>query len=300
MIGRQAMSAPPTILLHAGTPKTGTTSLQRYLFAERVNLRRQGTLYSADVGVQRRSPVEAVPKHQWLIAQLLSNNPQDLLDRIGRIIATEAGGCDRVILSTEGLFNHWADIPPAGLSTLRALRERYPVQLCVWFRDPVAYVRSYYCQVLKNPAGPHPLYGRDLTVDELLDSAWFQRQLQYDRYLDETTQVLGSSTVQAFAYAGDTVESFCRSYRLPMPTDLGQRANAGLSSDAVASLRALNRSRVDAGTREAIVAEIVQSDLRSDAQAFVLSDAEIKRAGAISKQSVAALRDRFGIVLTSL
>ena len=295
----EAMSAQPTILLHAGTPKTGTTSLQRYLFAERANLRRYRTLYPADVSAQHPFDASAVPKHQWLIAQLQSSKPQGLLNRIGGIVATEAEGCDRVILSTEGLFNHWADIPPVGLTTLRALRDRYRVELCVWFRDPSAYVRSYYCQVLKNPAGPHPLYGRDLTVDDLLDSAWFQRQLQYDRYIDEATQVLGRGTVQAFAYSDDTVASFCEFYCLPTPALTSPRANEGLSIAAVAALRALNRRHLAVSTREIMAGEIVRADRQTDVQPFTLSGAEISRVRALTDHMVAALRERFGIVLTA-
>lgn len=283
------------IILHAGTPKTGTTSLQSYLHAEREQLRAGGTLYPA---IELRGGLAlAVPKHQWLIRLLRSGAAAELLDRVDIIAKTEATGCERMILSTEGLFNHWLDIAPAGRDALRTLAARYQVEMCVWFRDPVAYARSYYCQLLKNPPENHPLYGRDLSVDQLLDDRWFRRQLEYDRFVDEVTTVLGPGTVKPFAYGGDTVEAFCDVYGLPRPGSRPGRENVGLKHFGVDALRALNRHRNAGEAREAAVAAIVRLDRSVASAPFMLSEAETARVHAISDHGLTILRRRFGLVL---
>ena len=60
-------TAKPDLLLHVGTPKTGTTSLQFALHKSHDLLLRCGILYP-DVELH-----PAPPKHQWIASQLLAN-----------------------------------------------------------------------------------------------------------------------------------------------------------------------------------------------------------------------------------
>ena len=57
------------IILHAGTPKTGTTSLQLFLHTHHDALLDRGILYPR-AGIA--PPPE--PKHQWMIGDLMSGD----------------------------------------------------------------------------------------------------------------------------------------------------------------------------------------------------------------------------------
>ena len=80
-------------------------------------------------------------------------------------------GVEKVFFSTEGLFNHWWDIGEEGRSMLHFLGSRLPVKFLTCLRDPVEFAASLYVQYLRNPP-VHPCYGRDLSLEEMLEVPW--------------------------------------------------------------------------------------------------------------------------------
>lgn len=56
------------LIVHVGTPKTGTTSVQRYLDKKQRKLRGKGILYPHNLE-KLQNPTS--PKHQWCSAELV-------------------------------------------------------------------------------------------------------------------------------------------------------------------------------------------------------------------------------------
>ena len=59
------------LIIHAGTPKTGTTSLQTYLHKKQRRLRNRGILYPHNIE-KLQNPT--APKHQWFEKNLITGH----------------------------------------------------------------------------------------------------------------------------------------------------------------------------------------------------------------------------------
>ena len=164
----------------------------------------KGVLYP-DVGLVPGSE----PKHQWLVDLTLAAD----LPGLGRHVAAVArqakeANASRVILSTEGLFNHWFDFPTAGKAMLAALFASFDVTVWVVFREPVSWALSQYIQGVKNP--PYhlaPSYATTEPLEKLIDHEYYLTRLQYARFVQDAEIVFGAGAVHAMRYeSGDIVE----------------------------------------------------------------------------------------------
>jgi hypothetical protein len=278
------------VILHAGTPKTGTTSLQVYLARKRDELARRGLIYPPTDG----GP-SSKPKHQWLVGALMAPDGREFKRRLELLLNTQ--DAHTLILSTEGLFHHWWDFSKGGREALRWLGEVVPVGLMVWFREPVEFVRSNYIQMLKNPTGFVPCYGRDLSIEQVLDDPWFARHLDYVGFVRDAERLLGAGTVMPFAYDGDTIGLFLAATGV---SDVGAEAlNEHPTMGAVGTelLRVLNRRELDVEQKRKAVELIGRLDamLGPASERLVLSEDTERRIRDLSQASVRALAEDFGI-----
>ena len=283
-----------TLVLHAGTPKTGTTSLQIYLDRQREALMRRGILYPRIDGSAR----PAKPKHQWLVNMLLAADGNALIEKIDQVLGEPDASIHTVILSTEGLFHHWWDFSTAARAALAALAERTTLRVFVWFREPVAFVRANYIQMLKNPRGSLvSCYGRDVSVDEILEDRWFSRHLDYMGYIRDVEALLGRGTVTPFAYRGDTIAAFLRGVGVTDMEPAHLSAHRSIGSFGVDVLRGVNRRGLAADCKADAVALIERLDaiLGPLSQPLPISAATARRIRERAADSVDWLEREFGI-----
>jgi hypothetical protein len=282
------------LILHAGTPKTGTTSVQRYLDGHRAALLRKGILYP-----RAQMAPDQKPKHQWIVDALLAGDRGDFTEKIEQVLAEANPDTHTIILSTEGLFNHWWSFTAAGRDALASLVDRFSVSVWVWFRDPVSFVRSDYIQMLKNPRGHVSCFGQDLSVDEVLDDHWFSKHLDYIGFVKEVDAVLGPGTVVPFAYYGDTVYAFLTSLGVEYAEPASLRANRTLGEVGVELLRIFNRYDLPEEKKRAGVALIGEVDalLGLASQPLKLTPATEERILSLASKSVYVLKRDFGLSL---
>ncbi len=93
------MTAKPKLLLHVGTHKTATSSIQSLLEENRPELERQGFCYPAT----DRPPFPNLPKHTSLYTALMGGPDAIRVERDHIMRAFEASGCNTLVLSEEGL-----------------------------------------------------------------------------------------------------------------------------------------------------------------------------------------------------
>jgi hypothetical protein len=283
----------PRIILHAGTPKTGTTSLQHYLRSNREALLARGISYP----LHGTDEEPGQPKHQWFVRGLVASNSAALMRDMKRALGETSRPIDTFILSAEGLFNHWWDFSRSGRRALAALAAEYPVELWVWFRDPAAFVGSNYVQVLKNaPNRRIRCYGRDLPPETILADAWFARHLDYAGFVRDVERVLGAGSARLFAYAGDTVDSFCGALRMSGLPPPPKRYNASLGAEAVALLRVLNGTGLGQG-RALVVDRLARMSAQLGDRPFSLPSRVVDRIEEMSAPSLLALKREFGFDL---
>lgn len=234
------------LVLHAGATKTGTTSLQWYLDSQRVVLAGDGIWYPPSSHLKGKEP-----KHQRLVLVLMGADEAAFVECIQEALRDMPESAHTVILTTEGIYNHWRDYPPQAKGLLRHLADLFDFEMCVWFREPVSFATSLYAQYLTNPQMPGPqanVYGRDIGFEEAMRDNWFRGQLDFLGFYYEARALFGQDRVTPFLYSGNTIETFLAHYavrqkRAVRMAEAARRENSGLSAAGVRLMRSVNRWR---------------------------------------------------------
>lgn len=233
------------LIIHAGTPKTGTTSVQTYLDKKQRKLRSKGILYPHNL---EKIQNPTAPKHHWFEKNLVAAHFEHFLENFKNIISQINNDTHTIILSSEGVFNYWWDFPNESKRILADLGELFDTEIWVWFREPLNFIESYYKQCIRNPQiEGNPCYGKDLSFAEMLDIEWFAQHLDYQGFVSGCQTWLGDESVSIFKYGGDVVQEAIQKLGLATPHDNPTpRQNESLNSASIALLRTINRYDVRA------------------------------------------------------
>ncbi len=225
------------LVLHGGAPKTGTSSLQWHLAENRAELAARGIWFPPP-------SFSPEPKHQPLSARLRKGDIAGFVAYIESALRDMPDDTHTVILTTEGVFNHWWDYPPEAKAALRRLAALFDFELCLWLREPVSFAAALWEQYLRNPQTEGPsasVQGRDVSLAEAMEDDWFRRHLDCFGVYQEMELLFGKGRVRALRYQGDTVQRFLDEYDIaPLPVP-SRRRNASLGRFGVALVRFINR-----------------------------------------------------------
>lgn len=248
----QLKSQKLKLIIHAGTPKTGTTSLQTYLEKKQRKLRVRGILYPHNLE-KAQSPT--APRHQWFEKNLVTTHLEHFLENFKNILAQVKNDTHTIILSSEGIYNSWWDFPDDSKKILAELSELFDTEVWVWFRKPLFFIESYYKQCIRNPrVESNPCYGRDLSFAEMLDIEWFSRHLNYQGFVDECQTLFGGENVSVFQYQGDVVQDVLQRIGLATPHDNPTpRQNQSLNNASIELLRTINQYNLKAKDKELLM-----------------------------------------------
>lgn len=284
------------LILHVGTTKTGTTTLQHALNAARAGLIAEGILYP-DVDLNRGPS----PKHQWLTNLLLAEDVDGFARNVASVASqAKAAGAARIVMSTEGLYNHWFDFSPVARRALEALADSFDVTVWVVFREPVAWALSMYVQAVKNPPfALAPPYSTSEPAEAVIGHAYFETRLQYHRFVEDAESLFGRGTVVPMQYEAGEIMGQARRFlgvdaaALPGVGD----QNKALSMLGLDLMRRLNSLRIPWEAREPIASAIVELDrtLAATSEPVVASADVRSKVLAMSRESEEHLRRRFGI-----
>ncbi|MBN9889811.1 hypothetical protein [Salipiger abyssi] len=233
----------PTLYLHTGLHKTGTTSLQKAFFDNRAGLARQGLLYP-ETGL---SPHPSNWGHHELAYALRQPGPGEALWQALREEA-DAAGLDRVLVSSEALSH----LPYPGLPASRPYKliarifAGYDIRLVVYLRpqaDMIAALYRHHVKALGERRDPFDFI------------AQVAPRLEYQHYLNTAAAGLGPEAILPRRYqpgalvdrdiiadmATVTGIDLTREFRRP-----GTPLNRGLSADGLAAMLDANRRLADA------------------------------------------------------
>jgi len=274
---------PLKLIIHAGTPKTGTTSLQTYLDKKQRKLRGKGILYPHNI---KNIQNPTAPKHQWFEKNLVTTHLENFVENFKNIVAQVKEDTHTIILSSEGIYNYWWDFPEESKDLLRVLSKLFDVEIWVWFREPLQFIESYYKQCIRNPQlENNPCYGKDLSFAEMLEIDWFARHLDYQGFVDECQMIFGNNNVSAFKYEGDVVQEVIRKLGLATPSDNPTpRQNQSLNNASVALLRTINRYDIKAKDKELLIPHLkeINAVLESYARDTLIDGASHRRVLALA------------------
>ena len=260
------------LILHAGTSKTGTSSLQWHLGLNRKALSDKGLWYPPPY-------MSKPPKHQQLVSLLVRADKGAFAEYIESALRDMPGNTHTVILTTEGIFNHWWDYSPHAKDMLRNLAMLFDFELCVWFRDPQYFATALYAQNIRNPkmsGGASATYGRDVDFAAAMKDRWFRRHLDYLGFYYEAQCLFGESRVRAFLFTRDTVQTFMDEYGIDgLPADHRWR-NKSMRRPGVEIMRIANRFHLDQKEQQRVVDLVGEIDdiIGVRSEEFVLSEEE--------------------------
>jgi hypothetical protein len=261
------------LIIHAGTPKTGTTSLQTYLDKKQRRLRGKGVLYQHNLDKLQNT---SAPKHQWFEKNLITTNLESFLENFKNIISQVKSDTHTIILSSEGIYNYWWDFPDESKNVLHELSKLFDIQIWVWFREPTSFIESYYKQCIRNPQiEGNPCYGKDLSFAEMLNIDWFSQHLNYQGFVTECQTLFGDNNISVFKYGGDVVQEVIQKLGLATPHDNPTpRQNNSLNSASIRLLRTINSYNIKAKDKELLMPHLkeINAILQSHADDTLIDD----------------------------
>lgn len=249
----KAFPVPLRLVLHAGTQKTGTSALQETLFRNVAELAGRGIWYPpARVDPHKK-------KHQFLVDHLLAGNRSAMVQAFDEIVASAPSNTRTIVLSSEGLFNHWWDYPPASKAMLRRLGTAFALEVWVCFREPLAFASTHYAQVLRNPRVHAPAYGLDAGLDEMLENDWFVKRFDYLGFVLELEHLVGERNVRLFRYGPDIVRRIFRALGADEPETVPS-VHPSMRVSGAELMRVVNRYHLPADEQAAAEALVLQLD----------------------------------------
>ena len=238
------------IILHAGTPKTGTTSLQFLLAEKHEELLANGILYPKYY--LDTNP----PKHQWIVSLLKQNNFNELFIYLKNIyLESIEKNVNTIFLSTEGIFNHWWDFTDEAKEVLRIMAKYFNIKLYVVFREPCSFLESFYKQNLKNPQMlATKCYGKNSTFTEMSKDEWFIKHLDYLGFIHESETIFGKENLELFTYSSKIIDDILKKMNITFDKlNEEKRKNTGQTNISVELLMNINKYNLNASDKKDVI-----------------------------------------------
>ena len=251
-----ALLPEPSIVLHIGPPKTGTTAIQAAFHVARASVERQGVHYA---GSRRHSiaAIQAALGRRWIRGDAPPpiSAWHELRDEIHRSRAP------RVLLSSE----FFADADPGRIRSVVDELGAERVQVVVTLRPLAKILPSQWQQYVQS--GLRASYGPWLDAmlnqpgTKLSPSFWHRHRS--DSLIARWASVVGPDRVTAVVVDDTDREMILRTFErllglvggtLALQDDL---ANRSLTLQEIEAVRALNRTFAQAGLPRSLHAEIV-------------------------------------------
>lgn len=212
----------PRLFLHIGQTKTGTTTLQGFLHANRDALLQRGFLYP------RTPQDEALPtqaQHRFLFVSLTRSDSPSAAQQAWSFVTAqlhEHPACAAVI--SEEMF--WHLRAPAIERMASYLRE-FDVHVRCYLRRQDLWIESWFNQHVKGDATPDAGIGFEDFVQRHEAAGW----LDYARVLQPWADHFGAQNVRVRPYdrqqlqAGSVVDDFCQWIGLANHLDLARTSD---------------------------------------------------------------------------
>lgn len=222
------------IIFHIGPAKTGTSSLQEALFANRALLMENGFHYP-EFGRHRQMP--NLPGHHGIQGELGHNRPvpQDIIDGMATLDPDLA-----VVFSSENL----AHLPTEAIQKLIEALSPAEFQVVYYTRRWDHLVPSVWQELIKHGQSQSYLE----YINRQLSAPRNNHHLNYKLPLDRWTSVLGKSRITVFSYdgvkaagQGIVAHFFDQVLGLALPDQSEPRENTRNTAIFTETLRMLNR-----------------------------------------------------------
>jgi hypothetical protein len=194
----------PTVVLHIGAPKTGTSAIQAFLALNRDEFQAAtGIHYPQSASDMRALRGKPTAGNGARLAKLLRSRKRDALDNAVAMTEQELGqGENALLLSSEGF---WAVPHDAMAAFMDRLRDAASFGFVFYARPQVKHVESAYLQVLGNRGFEG---GVDDYFDQLKSRFFVGQKLRSLRELAGAENVTARKYDRKTLVGGDVVDDF--------------------------------------------------------------------------------------------
>jgi len=186
------------IYLHIGTPKTGTSSLQKYLYKNKEELYKQSVLYPDYVFNDR---------HQSLVSAMINNDWLSFMQFFERIVE-KLSNANTIVISSEGFYNYTAQFSEVAKLFWQVISEITNFKVVVYIRRQDEFLESFYRQCVINPKDNYNIYGQDLNIEDFLRNERVKANLDYETSLKTWCEIAGNNKVIVRPYQSDVIKDF--------------------------------------------------------------------------------------------
>lgn len=261
------------IVIHIGTHKTGTTSIQKALYLGREALAGVGVLYPAtdlDRGARQR-----LRKQGEMSAVARRGRPRAVeRERTALITEFEASGAQTMVISEEGLSGpnpHCAEF-------FAPLAANYQLDVVCYLRRQDLFVESFFNQIIKRAER-----GLADNIIDYLNSERTRARLDYHAMLNRWRALLARVTALDFSAEirqGGLLASFLRAARIDGVSLPEEQANTSPDMRVILAMMDMNRLKIDfedkrvlrAGTRASADLKPLKLLLGAQARQQLLQD----------------------------
>ncbi|MDD5274980.1 MAG: hypothetical protein PHR16_02735 [Methylovulum sp.] len=236
-----------TLVLHIGTEKTGTTSIQEFLALNRTQLNASGILYPTSLGAKNHTKIAAyADTHPWRLTRNPFGVDSDEKHRLFRKDLEqqfqnelESNTCPQAIISNEHLHSHISK--PEQIQFLKNQLEKHfsSITVLIYFRRQDLMAVSRYSTALIAGFVPDSYFNFDS------NSYYFNFFAIYQNWLN----CFGKDAIKVRIFAkehfinGNLLSDFCAAAGIPENTGLlmPERKNEAFSLAAECLVIALNQ-----------------------------------------------------------
>lgn len=202
-----------TLLIHIGMPKTGTSTLQKFLFINRKKLEEYGWSYPIlsddEIGIQEYAGIESCGNGYHIFKDWVSSDIKSKWDK-GMESAIKRLKYENVIISSEHSYSD------ADKFIADAKKKYENVKVIVYLRRQDRAIESLYNQLIKN--------GDEYNVFKkfIISNAVPENFLEYTLKLDQISQIIGKENLIIRIYekqqliGNDIVTDFLSIIRIPL------------------------------------------------------------------------------------
>lgn len=208
------MILPPRVILHVGTEKTASTSLQNFLMTHRAALLDQGFLFPQSVFTRK---IAGEPERTSGHLELMRNLAVGDISAFAAEMAADGPRAHTLILSAENLFHYE---PAEHLPLLARLLAGCEVTLVVVLRDQTEWILSYYNESVANGWNTETR-----TIGRFVTDAIAAGKVDYAGLLDRMVGAIRPAQVRLFNYAtlrreGTALSAFCDLAGIRLPPEV--------------------------------------------------------------------------------
>lgn len=239
------------LFLHVGLPKTGTSAIQTSLFSNRDLLRKNGILYP-DIMLKTNPP-----KHQRLIKAFNQSDFVELKNWLDK------NKYDSIILSTEGVTNHFYDFSDQSFELFKKAISNYNLIIVFVTRDKNSWLRSYYTQAVFNPQSSRTsYYGTTLLFKDFIEIKRIHDLSSFDQFEKDIINNLRPKKLIRLNHSRNIINEFGRSLGLPSLKVDKEKINFSPPKWTVELMRQINQitsDEVERGYWKNIISLVTES-----------------------------------------